>query len=137
MEILILVIALSTAVLLVRHNARIQASRDALAAQQTFEHIACPILVTSNFPDDPTVLQRAAAWREKLRASGNRYSETLPIIPYPFALGADGDGMMTTWRTYQANAVLKFADMLRQWDAQIARENEALHQQFILNQRAN
>lgn len=136
MEILILAIALVSVALIIRHNARVQAARDQMAARQTYEHIAVPILVVSEFPEDDSVHLRAQAWREKLRAAGNRYAETLPIVPYPFALGADQKcAALTTWRTYQINAGLKFAAMLAEWDAKIAAENPAMASAYIFNQR--
>ena len=135
MEIVLLAIALTTAGLLLRHNARIQAARDALAARQTYEHVACPILVTSDFPDDTTVLQRAQAWREKLRAAGNKYSEVLPVVPYPFALGAsEQTGTLRTWLTYRRNCILKELEVIREWEAKMQRENEAMFNGHILNQ---
>lgn len=135
MEILILAIALITAGLLLRHNARIQAARDALAARQTYEHIACPILVTSDFPDDPTVMSRANEWREKLRASGNKYAESLPIVPYPFALGAsEQTGALRTWTTYRRNCLLKEQDIIAEWESRIARENAPLYNGHVLHQ---
>ncbi len=138
MEILFLVVAITTAVLVFRHNGRIQARRDALAAQQTYEHIAGPILVTSDFPDDDTVKMRAQAWRDKLRAAGNKYSEVLPIVPYPFALGAsENTGALRTWLTYRENCVLKETAMIAEWRAKMAKENEALFTGHILNQQSN
>lgn len=137
MEILLFLIALTGIVLAIRHNARIQARRDALATQQTYEHIAGPILVTSDFPDDPTVNQRAQAWRDKLRAAGNKYSETLPIVPYPFALGAsEGTGSLRTWLTYRENCLLKEHGLIAEWRAKMAKENEALFVGNILNQQS-
>lgn len=136
-EILLFCLVAVTITAIVRHNVRIQAARDQMAARQTFEHIAVPILVTSNFPDDPTVHLRAQAWREKLRAAGNRYSETLPVVAYPFSLGANGEGGLNTWRTYQCNVALKFSQMLHEWDEKIALENPALSNQFIFNQRSS
>ncbi len=137
MEILI-VIAISTAVFVIRYNGRIQARRDAMAAQQTYEHIAGPILVTSDFPEDPTVNQRAQAWREKLRAAGNKYSETIPVVSYPFALGAsEGTGALRTWLTYRENCLLKEAKMHSDWSAKMAKENEAMFLGNILNQQSN
>lgn len=137
MEILLLVIAITTAVLAIRHNNRIQARRDALATMQTYEHIAGPILVTSDFPDDPTVNQRAQAWRDKLRAAGNKYSEVLPIVPYPFALGAsEGTGSLRTWLTYRENCLLKEHGLIAEWRAKMAKENEALFAGHILNQQS-
>lgn len=135
MEILLLAIALTTAGLLLRHNARIQAARDALAARQTYEHIACPILVVSDFPDDPTVNQRAQAWREKLRASGNKYAEALPVVPYPFALGAsEQTGALRTWTTYRRNCLLKEQEIIAEWETRIARENASLYNGHVLHQ---
>lgn len=124
--------------LIIRHVNRIQADRDALATMQTYEHISGPILVTSNFPDDPTVNARAQAWREKLRASGNKYSETLPVVAYPFALGADPKlGTLITWRQYQSNAVLKYQALLIEWDEKQRAENPGLYNGNILNQSSN
>lgn len=121
-----------------RHNARVQAQRDALATRQTYEHIACPILVTSNFPDDPTVNARAEAWRVKLRAAGNKYSESLPIIPYPFALGASpGNGILGSWSTYRANCILKEQAIRAEWEERIAKENSPLFNGHILGQSNN
>lgn len=133
---LLFAIIILTAVLILRHNARVQSQRDALAARQTYEHIACPILVTSDFPDDPTVNARAEAWRGKLRAAGNKYSETLPIIPYPFALGASPDGgILTTWYTYRANCILKEVAERKAWEERIAKENAPLFNNHILGQK--
>lgn len=135
MEIFFLAVALITAGVLLRHNRRIQEARDALAASQTYEHIACPVLVCSNFPDDPTVNQRAIEWREKLRASGNKYAESIPVLPYPFALGAsEQTGTMRTWTTYRRNCILKEAELIREWESKIQRENEALFSGHILQQ---
>ena len=134
MEILLLAIALTVGLLL-RHNRRIQAARDALAARQTYEHIACPILVTSDFPDDPTVMRRANEWREKLRASGNKYAETLPVLPHPFALGAsEQTGSLRTWTTYRRNCLLKEQEIIAEWETRIARENATLFNGHILQQ---
>lgn len=136
MQILFFAIILLTAVLILRHNARVQSQRDALAARQTYEHIACPILVTSDFPDDPTVNARAEAWRGKLRAAGNKYSETLPIIPYPFALGASpGNGILGTWSTYRINCILKEQAIRAEWEERIAKENSPLFNGHILGQK--
>lgn len=134
-SILPLLIFMAAVVYLIKYNKDKQAERDAAAAAQTFAHIACPILVTSNFPDDPTVTMRAEAWRQKLRAAGNPYSERLPIVAYPFHLGANGEGGINTWRTYQCNAQLRFGQMLRDWDAEMMRENDPLFNQHILNQK--
>ena len=135
MWLLLLTICLITAAALLRHNARVQAARDAMAAAQTYEHIACPILITSDFPDDPTVMQRAQAWREKLRAAGNKYSEVLPITPYPFALGASEEtGALRTWITYRRNCLLKEAEMIREWESKIQRENALLFNGHIIQQ---
>lgn len=125
----------TAAVLILRHNARVQRARDMLAKMQTYEHVSSPILVTSNFPDDPTVEQRALAWRENLRAARNKYSEVLPIVPYPFALGADPKlGALITWRQYQINAALRFQQELAVWDERIAKENPAMNSQHIFSQ---
>lgn len=137
MEILLLAIALTTAGVLLRHNARIQAARDALAASQTYEHVVCPILVCSNFPDDPTVNQRAQAWREKLRAAGNKYAEILPIVAYPYALGAAPQtGGLRTWNTYRENCLLKEAALRDEWFKRMSTENNALFSAHILNQQS-
>lgn len=136
MEILFFVIAITLAAAAIRHNARKQAERDALATRQTYEHIAAPILVTSDFPDDPTVMQRAQAWREKLRAAGNRYSETLPIVPYPFALGAsEQTGALRTWLTYRQNCLLKESALIAEWEQKMQKENNPLYSGHILNQK--
>lgn len=136
MEILILLIIATTAYLVLKHNARVQAARDAMAARQTYEHIVCPILVTSDFPDDPTVQLRAIAWQEKLRAAGNKYSETLPIVPYPFALGASANtGSLGTWLTYRRNCILKEQELIREWEAKMMRENDPLFVGHILQQQ--
>lgn len=138
MQILLLAIILLSVALIIRLNARVQAQRDALAARQTYEHIACPILVTSDFPDDPTVNARAEAWRGKLRAAGNKYSETLPIIPYPFALGASpGNNILGTWSTYRANCILKEQAVRAEWEERIAKENSPLFNGHILGQNLN
>ena len=135
MEILLIAVALITAGVLLRHNARIQATRDALAALQTYEHVACPILVCSDCPDDPTVNARAQAWREKLRAAGNKYAEILPIVAYPYALGAsDQTGSLRTWTTYRRNCLLKEAELIREWEAKMMKENDPLFQGFVLQQ---
>lgn len=122
--------------LLIRHNTRVQKERDARAALQTYEHVCSPILVTSNFPEDETVYLRAEAWRQKLRAAGNRYSETLPIVPYPFALGASGaTGSLRTWLTYQENCILKSQELLAEWRTRMAKENDPLFVGHILQQK--
>lgn len=127
-----------TAALVVRHVNRLQAQRDATAARQTYEHISCPILITSDFPDDPTVHQRAEAWRQKLRAAGNKYSEALPIVPYPFALGAsDKVGSLGTWLTYRRNCLLKEAALISEWESKMQKENDPLFVGHILHQSAN
>lgn len=136
MEILFFVIAITLAAAAIRHNARRQAERDALATRQTYEHVTAPIMVTSDFPDDPTVMQRAQAWREKLRAAGNRYSETLPIVPYPFALGASASvGSLGTWLTYRRNCLLKEAALIAEWEQKMMKENDPLFVGNILHQQ--
>jgi len=137
MEILILAIALITAGLLLRHNRRIQAARDARAASQTYEHIVCPILVTSDFPDDDSVHSRAQEWREKLRNAGNKYAEALPIVAYPYALGASPEtGGLRTWNTYRENCILKETAIRDEWFKRMATENGPLFSAHILNQQS-
>lgn len=46
--------------------------------------ISMPVLVTSNFARDKTVHQRAERWRADLKASGNRWADTIPIVVIPF-----------------------------------------------------
>lgn len=137
MEFLLLTIALITAGVLLRHNRRIQEARDALAARQTYEHIACPILVCSDCPDDDSVNKRAQEWREKLRASGNKYAEVLPIVAYPYALGASPEtGGLRTWNTYRENCLLKEQAIRDEWFRRMATENNALFSAHILNQQS-
>lgn len=136
MEVLGIVLIIITAAVIVRHNNRLQSQRDATAARQTYEHVICPVLVTSDFPDDPTVNQRAEAWRQKLRAAGNKYSETLPIVAYPFALGASASvGSLGTWLTYRRNCILKEQALIAEWEAKMAKENDPLFVGHILQQQ--
>ena len=133
----ILVAALLSVLIYARHEIRMrQMARDQLAARQTYEHISVPILVTSNFPDDPTVYQRTEAWRQNLRAAGNKYSEILPIVAYPFALGAS-NGSLSTWRTYALNCRQKEIELVEEWDKRIEAENNPLYNGHILNQQMN
>lgn len=133
--IFIVVIAMGVT-LLIRHNDRLQKRRDADAARQTYEHITGPILVTSDFPDDSTVMQRAEAWRQKLRAAGNPYSEVMPIVPYPFALGAsETTGALRTWLTYRHNCLLKEQALIAEWEQKMQKENNPLYSGHILNQK--
>jgi hypothetical protein len=132
----IIAAALIALTLVIRNANRLQKERDAAAARQTYEHIACPILVSSDFPDDPTVNMRAFAWREKLRAAGNKYSETLPIVAYPYALGASPElGILTTWRQYRQNCLLKEKQLFEEWEQEQIRKNQNLFEQAIAGQR--
>lgn len=135
-EILFFAIAAVVVFGAIRHNTRLQKQRDALAALQTYEHISCPVLVASDFPDDQTVYMRAQAWREKLRAAGNKYAESLPVVPYPFALGAsENTGTLRTWLTYRENCLLKEQALLVEWRSKMAKENDPLFVGHILQQK--
>lgn len=60
-----------------------------VAVLQMYQHINCPVLVTSLHPGDTTVEERAQEWRTMLEVSGNKWYlqgkikiETLPYNAY-------------------------------------------------------
>lgn len=128
---------LITLFLLVRNAARLQRDRDAKAAAMVFEHIACPIIVTSNHPADNTVAQRAFEWKQALLKAGNKYAEQIPVIEYPFQLARQELGIIATWEQYRAACLQKEQTAFQEWATKMQRQNEALHGQFILGQKMN
>ncbi len=137
MSILITAAALITLFLIVRNAMRLQRERDAKAAAMVFEHICCPIVVTSNHPADNTVSQRAFEWKQALVKSGNKYAEAIPVIEYPFQLARQELGIIATWEQYRAACLQKEQTAFQEWSTRMQRQNEALHGQFILGQKMN
>lgn len=123
-------------ILALRHINRIQADRDRTATAQTWEHIDCPMMITSNYPGDPTVRQRAEHARQTLQAAGNRYWSEL-VIEYPFTVGADPKlGYLAKWSTYRYNCLQKEQMAILEWNAKQQAENPALFNGHILGQQS-
>jgi len=79
-------------------------AREAAARVGACANTSCPQVVFSNTPyESPeSVAQRAAQWRDDLRASGNHYAELIPIIEYPFNPMIYGVGQLTyAWDIYR------------------------------------
>lgn len=131
-------IIVTAVIWIARYVKQLQDDRDRESTRQTYEHIACPILVCSEYPEDDTVQMRAQAWRDKLRAAGNRYSETLPVVAYPFVVGASQHlGILTTWRQYRANCLAKEQQLFLEFEQEQAKKNQPLYEQFIAGQKIN
>jgi len=82
-------------------------AREAAARVGACANISCPQVIFSNTPyESPeSVAQRAAQWREDLRASGNIYAEQIPIIEFPFNPMIYKVGQLTyAWDIYRRNA---------------------------------
>lgn len=127
--------ALITLFLVVRNAARIQRQRDERAAEMVYEHISCPIIVTSWHPADTTVSQRAFDWKQKLIKSGNRYAAEIPVIEYPYQLARLELGIIASWEQYRAACLQKEQAAFQDWANKMQQKNQPLHSQFILGQQ--
>ena len=71
----------------VRHQEKAAELREAKSRAAAYANMIGPIVVGSDNPEENVYLvqEKAKAWRDKLRLSGNPYADKIPIIEYPYS----------------------------------------------------
>jgi hypothetical protein len=75
------------AILAARHHIkRVEIEKEARARAASYANLIGPIVVGSETPEENVydVHEKAEAWREKLRLSGNPYWKIIPIVEFPY-----------------------------------------------------
>jgi len=75
------------AFLFLRNLSERQALEQAKARASAFANCIGPVMVCSTSPDEgvEAIRERALAWRESLKLSGNPYWNLIPIIEFPYS----------------------------------------------------
>lgn len=92
------------AVLANYHVTQADKLREAKSRAASYANMIGPIVVGSDNPEENVydVHEKAKAWREKLRLSGNPYADVLPIIEYPYSPMLYQVGQLSAgWSLYQ------------------------------------
>jgi hypothetical protein len=73
--------------LFVRHQEKEAELKEARSRAAAYANMIGPIVVGSDNPEENVYLvqEKAKAWREKLKLSGNPYADKIPIIEYPYS----------------------------------------------------
>lgn len=104
-NLLICALIITGAILYQNHLSKQEALKEARARAAGFANCAGPIVVSSQDPNEgpEQVAERARAFRENLRMSGNPYAEIIPIIEMPYAPMIYSNGQFSMGFTvYQA-----------------------------------
>ncbi len=73
--------------LFIRHQEKEAELKEAKSRAAAYANMIGPIVVGSDNPEENVYLvqEKAKAWREKLKLSGNPYADKIPIIEYPYS----------------------------------------------------
>lgn len=92
------------AILYHNYAAKQEALKEAKSRAASYANMIGPIVVGSDNPEENVfdVAEKAKAWRENLKLSGNPYADLLPIIEYPYSPMLYQVGQLSAgWSIYQ------------------------------------
>lgn len=109
--------------------------RQLVAVLQMYQHHNCPVLVTSNYPGDTTVHERAQTWRTMLRETGNKWylAGKIAVVEFPYNAAFSGGSLYGyTWAEY----VLQAAQEQHRLIMAFQQENAGVDPLIVTNYRA-
>lgn len=107
-----------------------------VAMLQMYQHHNCPVLVTSLYPGDTSVNQRADEWKTMLETSGNKWYLSGKLVVYTMPYNAymkDGSLYGFTWPEY----LLKCSQVQHQLILDFQEENKGVDPLLVTNYRVN
>lgn len=110
--------------------------REAKSRAASYANMIGPIVVGSDNPEENVydVQEKAKAWREKLRLSGNPYADVLPVIEYPYSPMLYGTGQLSAgWNLYQKQlAELQHMENIKWYEGKCPAQLKALFASAVL-----